>query len=68
MVQELEMICSMDSLGDLAQDNRRRMEKLGIWVPDLRPRKCTRQDTIVMNYHIDKLLTAYDYLNDLLEE
>ena len=68
MVQELEMICSMDSLGDLAQDNRRRMEKLGIWVPDLRPRKCTRQDTIVMNYHIDKLLTAYDYLNELLEE
>ncbi len=67
MVQELEVICGMDTLGDLAQDNHRRMVKLGIWIPVLPPRKCTRQDTIVMNYHIDKLLTAYDYLNELLE-
>ncbi len=68
MVQELEVICSMDTLGDLASDNRQRMEKLGLFAPVLPPRKCTRQDTIVMNYHIDKLLTAYDYLDELLKE
>ena len=68
MVQELEVICGMDSMGDLASDNLHRMEKLGIRIPNLTPRKCTRQDTIVMNYHIDKLLTAYDYLEELLTE
>jgi hypothetical protein len=57
----------MDSMGDLTSDNLHRMEKLGIRIPNLTPRKCTRQDTIVMNYHIDKLLTAYDYLEELLK-
>ena len=68
MVQELEVICGMDSMGDLASDNLHRMENLGLRIPQLPPRKCTRQDTIVMNYHIDKLLTAYDYLEELLTE
>ena len=33
----------------------------------LSSRKCTRHDTIVMNYHLDKLLSAYQYLNELIE-
>ena len=68
MVQELEAICGMDSLGDLASDNAARLRRMQIALPDevLSGRKCTRRDTIVMNYHLDKLLSAYDYLNELM--
>lgn len=68
MVQELEVICGMDSLGDLAMENASAMQKLGIELPEagISERKCTRHDTIVMNYHLDKLLTAYRYLGDLM--
>lgn len=68
MVQELEAICGMDTLGDLASDNEMRLRNLKIDLPHngISNRKCTRRDTIVMNYHLDKLLTAYDYLNELM--
>lgn len=68
MVQELEAICGMDSLGDLASDNANRLIALGIDLPNdgINDRKCTRRDTIVMNYHLDKLLTAYEYLGELM--
>lgn len=68
MVQELEVICGMDSLGDLAHDNAQKLQALGLEVPELTQRKCTRRDTIVMNYHLEKLLTAYEYLDTLLSE
>ena len=46
------------------------LEKLGLTIPPerLRPRKCTRRDTIVMNYHLEKFLAAHRYLNELLDE
>ncbi len=68
MVQELEAICGMDCLGDLASDNESRLRALGIRIPEsgITDRKCTRRDTIVMNYHLDKLLSAYDYLEELM--
>ena len=68
MVQELEAICGMDTLGDLASDNADRLRRLRIALPPegLAERKCTRRDTIVMNYHLDKLLSAYDYLNEYI--
>lgn len=68
MVQELEAICGMDTLGDLASDNEARLKHLGISIPEqgIGNRKCTRRDTIVMNYHLDKLLSAYDYLGELM--
>jgi uncharacterized membrane protein YgaE (UPF0421/DUF939 family) len=68
MVAELEVICGMDTLGDLASDNAEKLENLGISVGHLRPRKCTRRDTIVMNYHLEKLLLAYEYLETFLSE
>lgn len=68
MVAELEVICGMDTLGDLASDNAAKLEAMGICTHDLLPRKCTRRDTIVMNYHLEKLLLAYDYLETFLEE
>ena len=67
MVAELEVICGMDTLGDLASDNAEKMEALGISTENLPPRKCTRRDTIVMNYHLEKLLLAYEYLEGFLQ-
>lgn len=69
MVQELEAICGMDCLGDIASDNEARLKALNITLPErgISNRKCTRRDTIVMNYHLDKLLSAYDYLGELME-
>ena len=70
MVEELEAICGMDSPGDLAMENAARMQELGLELPEagISGRKCTRHDTIVMNYHLDKLLAAYRYLGELMEE
>lgn len=70
MMQELEAICGMDCLGDIAQENRELLEASGLKIPPERllPRKCTRRDTIVMNYHLEKFLAAYRYLGELLGE
>lgn len=70
MVEELEAICGMDTPGDLAMENAARMQELGMDLPEagISGRKCTRHDTIVMNYHLDKLLAAYRFLGELMEE
>ena len=70
MMQELEAICGMDCLGDIAQENLEHLERCGLQIPleRLLPRKCTRRDTIVMNYHLEKLLAAYRYMGELLDE
>ncbi len=68
MTQELEAICGMDSLGDLSLENGAKLLALGLPIPEagIQGRKCTRQDTLVMNYHLEKLLSAYSYLDELL--
>lgn len=68
MVEELEAICGMDSLGDLSTENAETMRTLGLEIPEagIAGRKCTRHDTIVMNYHLDKLLAACGYLTELM--
>lgn len=68
MVQELEVVCGMDSLGALSAENAGRLQALGIEIPSAAPRRCDPNDTVVMNYHLEKLLTAYDYLGELLNE
>ena len=69
MLQEMEAICGMDCLGDLAMESAAVMQELGMELPEagLPGRKCTRHDTIVMNYHLDKLLSAYQYLGELMK-
>lgn len=67
MVQELEAICGMDSLGDLSPENLEAMHALGLSLPAPAKRKCTEHDTVVMNYHLEKLLSAYRYLGELME-
>ena len=69
MVEELEAICGMDSLGDLCMENAEAMRELGMSIPEagIAGRKCTRHDTIVMNYHLEKLLAAYRFLAELIQ-
>ena len=69
MLQEMEAICGMDCLGDLAMESAAVMQELGMELPEagLPERKCTRHDTIVMNYHLDKLLSAYQYLGEIMK-
>ena len=69
MLQEMEAICGMDCLGDLALESAAVLQELGMELPEagLPGRKCTRHDTIVMNYHLDKLLSAYQYLGELMK-
>ncbi|MBQ6431961.1 MAG: FUSC family protein [Oscillospiraceae bacterium] len=70
MVEELEAICGMDTPGNLAKGNAALMRELGLELPEegISGRKCTRHDTIVLNYHLEKLLTAYRFLGELMEE
>lgn len=70
MVEELEAICGMDTLGDLSTENAETMRTLGMALPEagIAGRKCTRHDTIVMNYHLEKLLSACRYLAELMEQ
>jgi len=66
---ELEAICGMDSLGDLAPENEELLRVLGLAIPEqgIHPRKCTSQDTVVMNYHLQNFLSAYQYLGELMK-
>lgn len=69
MVQELEVICGMDSLGALSAENAARLQALGATLAQGEQRRhCDPDDTVVMNYHLEKLLTAYDYLGELMGE
>lgn len=68
MVQELEVLCGMDSLGALSEENAQRLRLLGEELPNPTRRHCDPNDTVVMNYHLEKLLTAYDYLGELMGE
>lgn len=64
--QELSAICCMDTFGNVGVENRKRLSELGIQQDEPEKRKCTKHDTIVMNYHLEKLLDARKYLQQLL--
>lgn len=67
--QELDAICCMDTFGNVGVENRKRLTELGITLSEEpEKRKCTKHDTIVMNYHLEKLLDARKYLQQLLPE
>lgn len=67
MYQELAAICFMDSFGIPNGPNRMRLEVLGIDLPDEIVRKCSVKDTTVLNFHLEKLLDARDFLLELLQ-
>ena len=69
ILQELEAVSCMDCFGNLGLENAARLRARGLAVPQPpEKRVCTRHDTIVMNYHIGKLLDACGYLEALLKE
>lgn len=70
MLQELEAICGMDTLGDLSAEQALRLRSISLCVPEsgISRQLCTAQDSIVMNYHLDKLLAANQLLDEQLAQ
>ncbi len=68
MVSELTALCTMDTFGVPNEENCRRMQHLGLTVsPDrFANRPCSETDNEVLNYHLENLLSAYDYLSEML--
>ncbi len=66
MLQETEAICAMDMLCAPSEENRKRLQALGLHGPDERRAEAQSQETLVLNYHLDCFLRAYDYLEQLL--
>lgn len=67
MYQELSALCCMDTFGVPNARNMARLRELGLCVPEHWDRKCTEEDSIVSNYHLEKILDAREYLLILLE-
>lgn len=68
MYQELGAIGCMDSFGIPSDGNLERLGKLDLEVPADFARNCSLQDSIVTNYHLEKLLDAREALLSLLQE
>ena len=67
MEQELSALCTLDLPGIPDADNCRRLEELGLTLPDFTGRKCTEEIDFVCNYHLKTALQAREYLLELLE-
>ena len=69
MYGELDTLCMMDSPGRLGKAEAVRLEKLGMDVPDtiLCALESRREEDIVLGYHLDNLLNAFEYLCALNE-
>ena len=67
MIQELGTLSGMDSYGLPSPEVRERLRGLDITVPEELERKCSGEDSAVMNYHISCVLDAREYLLALLE-
>ena len=67
MEQELSALCTLDLPGIPDADNRRRLEELGLTLPDFTGRKSTEEIDFVCNYHLKTALQAREYLLELLE-
>lgn len=67
MTQEVEAICSMDTLGTPSEENRTRLVSLGCTGADEAVTAPSgAQEQTVLNYHLDCFLRAYDFLSQLL--
>ena len=67
MEQELSALCTLDLPGIPDEDNCRRLEELGLTLPDFTGRKSTEEIDFVCNYHLKIALQAREYLLELLE-
>ncbi len=66
MLKELSSVCAMDSIGAPSEENCVRLAALGMPVSS-RVTGADETDTVVANYHLEKLLDSRDYLLELLE-
>ena len=67
MVQELSALCTLDLTGIPDADNCRRLQELGLALPDFSRRKSTDEVDQVCNYHLKTALQAREYLLELLK-
>ena len=65
--QEMNALCCMDFIGVPDPEHCRRLEELGLEVPDFSDRRCPDEINLVTNYHLQKILEAREYLLALLE-
>lgn len=64
--QNLEVIAAMDAVGAPSPENLLRLRDLGLDVTAAEARAPAETVDVVTNYHLDKVLDAYQYLLDLL--
>ena len=65
--QEMEALCVMDVPGIPTPESLQRLEAHGIHIPE-DGRVSLDQDSQVMNYHLNNLLDAYTYLEEMRKE
>lgn len=67
---ELDTLCMMDSPGVLDEAHAARLTALGIEAPaaSVRLARSSREEDVVLGYHLDHLLDAFGYLRALHEQ
>lgn len=65
IVQELSALCAMDERGHVSPENAERLAILHLTVPEDLPAPSRSREDIVCNYHLENLLRAYQYMQDL---
>ncbi|MBP3312913.1 MAG: FUSC family protein [Butyricicoccus sp.] len=66
MEQELSALCCMDVMGAPDRANLARLREMGLEIPEIQGKWYSEQDNMVLNYHLENLLNAYQYLSDLV--
>lgn len=68
--QELTLLCHMDRTGIPNEDNLFHLRCLDLEIPEVWPSgsSCTENETIVTNYHLNKLLEARAFLSQMLKD
>lgn len=68
--QELQVLCSLETIGQLNIEQLSRLQLLGVELPDhgLPIHSSTQEDDTVTGYHLKRLLDSRSYLLHLMEE
>ena len=68
LVAHMQVLCRMEHLGRLDEENRRRLERAGANITDRREMVERTDRDIVTNYHVQKILELRRELMDILEQ
>ena len=66
LVAHMQVLCRMEHLGRLDEENRRRLEQAGANITDRREMVERTDRDIVTNYHVQKILELRRELMDIL--